>query len=190
LLSRNYLEEIGGCVWTFLCQVQELEGRLNQEIQFSRKAEEAEREALMKVESLNDCKVSSLGENEALSQHEKAKTDQQVQELDQADGKCQVPADMDDTRSNATVDIKPGLTQSESLEINELVVSEVEAIPTPEQEIGGHQCLQSSVKNGSPDVKHDGIPIVPNIASTNGDTYSPTNSELKRQEIRLLLFDH
>lgn len=172
------------------CQVHELEVRLNQEIQASQKAEEAEREARMKVESLNECKVSSPRENEALSQHEKTKIDQQVQELNQADGKCQVPIDIDDTRSTTTVDITPGLTQSTSLEINELMASEVEAIPPSEKEIGDHQCVQNSDINGSPDVKHDGIPIVPNIASTNGDTYSPTISELKQQEIRLLSFDH
>lgn len=168
-------------------KVQELEDKLNQEIQSCQKAKEAEQEALMKVESLHECKVSSPSMNEALSQHEKTKGDLHVQELDQANGKCQVLANVEDTRSNATMNIEPNLTSATSLEVNELMVSEVEAIPTSKQEIGDDQCVQSSNKNGSPNIKYDGIPIVPSITSTNGDTSSPTNLELNRQEIRLCI---
>jgi len=171
--------------------VQELEGRLDQEILSRKKAEEAAQEALLKIELLGQDNVLSPRENEPLSLHAKTKTDQQVQELlDQSEEKCQVPADVDDTMPNATADMKPGRTQSTSLEIDddkEQVVSGVEAIPTSEEGIGGHHGVQSSEKIGLQDVKHDDIPIVPSILSTNGDTCLSANSELKRPERRLLV---
>lgn len=163
----------------------ELEARLDQEIQSKIEAEEAAREALLKFESLGQCNVPK--ENEPLFLHEKTKTDPQDQELlDQAEEKCQVPADVDDTTPNATVDAKPGHTQSTSLEINddnEQVASEAKAIPTPEQEIG----VQSLKKLGFQDAEHDDFHTLPAIVSTNGDSNSSANPELERRERRLLL---
>lgn len=167
----------------------ELEGRLDQEIQSRLKTEEAAREALFKFESLGQSNVLLPKENEPLL--DPTKTDQQDLELvDQAEEKCQVPADVDDMKPNAAVDIKPGHTPSTSLEINddnEQVVIEVKALPTTEQEIGGHNGGKNLKEIGSQDVKHDGIPTSPTIVSSNGDSYSSANAELKRQERRLIL---
>lgn len=164
----------------------ELEGRLDLEIQSRVKAEEAARESLLKIESFGQSLASTPKENETLSLHEETEIDQQDQELaDQAEEKRQVPADVADTKANATVDIKPGQARVTSLEFsddNNQVVSDVNAILPTEQEMGGEQNVKES---GLQDVQVVDTPPVSTIVSSNSDSNCPASAGPNQLERRL-----
>lgn len=172
------------CVYSW--QVHELEGRLDQEIQSRVKAEEAARESLLKIESLGQSLASTPTDNETLSLHEEAKIDQQEQEVaDHAEEKRQVPADVADTKANATVNIKPDKARDTSLEFsddNKQVVSDVNAIPPTEQEMGGEQNVKESELQ---DVQVVDTPTVSTIVSSNSDSNCSASTGPNQKERRL-----